>query len=195
MNRFALLLVATIMVVFTSEQCGAQERQRFDGGMMIHTGYLHGDLSALHYEAKGPAFGLGGVLHFHLGRHFRVGGEGAVSTLRQMKNGSFVRVGWGGLLADAYLRLGRWQPYIGLSVGGGKSSLLLLFDGSADDWAPEPQAILRNERFFFVNPYVGVEFALTQSIHLTLKADRLVTLTPTEMPNGMRFYVGVLFVH
>ena len=163
--------------------------------MMVHTGYLHGNIKALDYDAKSFTFGLGGVLRFHFGKHFRVGGEGYVSTMRQMGNGSYIRTSWGGLIADAYWRFGRWQPYVGLTVGGGKTSTLLLFEGSADDWASEPHAVLHNESFFFVNPNIGVEFALTKAIHLTLKADRIVPLSPTEMPTGIRFYLGVLLGH
>ena len=84
MNRPLLLLFLVLISLFSSELCHAQERQRIDGGMMVHSGYLHGNIKALNYEAKGPTFGLGGVLRFHLGNHFRVGGEGYVSTLRQM---------------------------------------------------------------------------------------------------------------
>ncbi len=195
MNRLLLLLFLVLISFFSSELCHAQERQRFDGGMMVHSGYLHGNIKALNYEAKGPTFGLGGVLRFHLGNHFRVGGEGYVSTLRQMGNGSYIRTSWGGLLADAYWRFGRWQPYVGLTVGGGKTSTLLMFEGSADDWASEPHAVLHNESFFFVNPNIGVEFALTKAIHLTLKVDRIVPLSTIEMPAGVRFYLGVLFGH
>ncbi len=40
--------------------------------MMVHTGYLHGNIKALDYDAKGFTFGLGGVLRFHFGKHFRI---------------------------------------------------------------------------------------------------------------------------
>ena len=183
------------MAFFSWQQCHAQEGQRFDGGMMVHTGYLNGNIKALDYDAKGPTFGLGGVLRFHFGKHFRVGGEGYVSTMRQMGNGSYIRTSWGGLIVDAYWRFGRWQPYVGFTVGGGKTSTLLIFDGSADNWTPESHAVLHNESFFFVNPNIGVEFALTQAIHLTLKVDRIFPLSPTEMPTGARFYLGILFGH
>lgn len=195
MKRHLLLLILALTAFFSSQQCHAQEGRHFDGGMMVHTGYLHGNIKALDYDAKGFTFGLGGVLRFHFGKHFRIGGEGYVSTMRQMGNGSYIRTSWGGLIADAYWRFGRWQPYVGFTVGGGKTSTLLMFDGSADDWMPEPHTVLHNESFFFVNPNIGVEFALTKAIHLTLKADRIVPLSPTEMPTGIRFYLGVLFGH
>lgn len=173
----------------------AQNHQRFDGGMMVHTGYLQNHFSVLDYDAQGMTFGLGGVLRFHLGNHFRVGGEGYVSTMKQMDNGSYIRTSWGGLLADAYWRFGRWQPYVGITVGGGKNSSLLMFEGSAEDWEAETDSFLHNESFFFVNPNIGVEFALTEAVHLTLKVDRLIPLSDIEMPTGVRCYLGFVFAH
>lgn len=184
-----------ILALWLPSYAVAQEKQLFDGGMMVHTGYLHGEINALEYKAAGATFGLGGVLRFHLGKHFRIGGEGYVSTLRQMHNGSYIRTGWGGFLADFYWRFGRWQPFAGLAVGGGKTNTLLLFEGSPDDWESETKAVMHRKGFCFVNPNVGVEFALTEAVHLTFKVDRLIPLTRAEMPNGVRFYFGVVFAH
>jgi len=197
MKRVVLLLLLCVFGFCLKAQTpvSSEKHQRFDGGMMVHTGYLHANYSALNYEAKGMTFGLGGVLRYHLGNHFRVGGEGYVSTLKQMGNGSYIRTGWGGLLADANWRFGRWQPFVGVAVGGGKGSLLLMYDGSAEDWEAEPEVFLHNESFFFVNPNIGVEFALTDAVHLTLKVDRLIPLSNIEMPAGVRCYLGVVFAH
>jgi len=195
MNRYGIILLLAILALFPSAQSQAQGGPRFDGGMMVHTGYLNRHISTLDYKAQGMTFGLGGALRFHIGNHLRVGGEGYVSTLKQMNNGSYIRTSWGGLLLDAYCRLGRWQPYAGVTVGGGGASSLLMFGGSADDWEPETNAILHEDSFFFVNPNIGVEYALTESVHLTCKVDRLVPLTAIEMPVGMRFYVGFIFAH
>lgn len=175
----------------------AQEpkKQFFDGGMMVHTGYLQGHYSAVDYDAKGMTFGLGGVLRFHLGNHLRLGGEGYVSTLRQMRNGSYIRTNWGGILVDGYWKFGRWQPYVGLTVGGGRSSSLLLFDGSSEDWEPENKTVVHSEAFFCLDPNIGVEFALTPAVHLTFKTDWLIPLPTREIPSGARFYLGVVFAH
>ncbi|MDO5316407.1 MAG: outer membrane beta-barrel protein [bacterium] len=195
MKKLLTYIVLSILVVAPFAQSLAQNRQRFDGGMMVHSGYLHGDLTALNHKAEGMTFGLGGVLRYHLGNHFRLGGEGYVSTLKQMHNGSYIRTSWGGLLADAYWRFGRWQPYAGVTIGGGKASSLLMFEGSADDWEAESDAFLHKESFFFVNPNIGVEFALTETVHLTLKVDRLIPVSSIEMPTGVRCYLGFVFVH
>lgn len=195
MKKALTFFITALLTLTTVSQGLSQQRQRFDGGMMVHTGYLQGRFNALDYDAKGMTFGLGGVLRFHLGQHLRVGGEGYVSTLKQMDNGSYVRSSWGGLLADVYWRMGRWLPFAGITLGGGKVSTLLLFEGSPEDWQPEPDAVLHNESSFFVNPNVGVEYALTEAVHLTLKVDRLVPVSSVEIPKGLRCYLGFVFAH
>ena len=58
MNR--LILTAICLLVFLS--ASAQEKKvlrGFDGGMMVHTGYLTGNLNAIDYTAKGAPMGIG----------------------------------------------------------------------------------------------------------------------------------------
>ena len=93
----------------------AQEKKLFngfDGGMMVHTGYLKGNFQQLEHPVSGMPFGIGGVIRAHLGNHWRIGGEGYVSTLKQSGNGSYVKYGWGGLLGDFYWVIGRFVPYV-----------------------------------------------------------------------------------
>ena len=115
---FCLLLALTV---------SAQDKKLlhgFDGGMMVHTGYLSGTLDAIGYQAKGAPMGIGGVIRLHLGDHFRIGSEGYVSTLSQRGNGSYLKYGWGGILADVYTVTGRFQPYAGITLGGGAITTL-----------------------------------------------------------------------
>ena len=189
-----ILLLFTVLTV--SLLGFAQTQHRFDGGMMLHTGYLSGRYDAFDLDAKGMTFGLGGTLRFHLGGHFRVGGEGYVSTMRRIQGeGSYARMSWGGIVADAYWNIGRFRPFIGGSIGGGKNSTLLMFEGDDHDWTAEPNAVLHNESFFYLNPYLGVEFALTSTVHLIFKADRLISLKAIDMPQGIRCYLGFIFAH
>ena len=192
MKRIMLLFIVLAMSMIGH----AQAKQRFDGGMMLHTGYLCSHYKAFDLNAKGMAFGLGGTLRFHIGNHLRVGGEGYVSTMKRTQGeGSYARISWGGVVADAYWRLGRWMPYVGGSIGGGKCSTLLVFDGDDNDWIAETNTMLHNESFFFLNPYTGVEFALTETVHLTFKIDRLIPLKTIDMPRGIRCYLGFVFAH
>jgi len=188
LTLIALLLTVTFV-------CSAQRSHSFDGGMMLNAGYMQSHLSEIDYDAKGLSTGIGGVLRIHIGQHLRVGCEGYVTTLNQMDNGSYIRTSWGGALMDAYWTFGRWTPYAGVTVGGGSMSTLLMFSGSDDDWLPETNALLHNESFMLVNPYAGVEFALTDAVHLTLKVDRAIPLSDIDVPTGVRCYLGFVFAH
>ena len=101
MRKWVIAVLCLLLSVAATGQ-GKKLFRGFDGGMMVHTGYLSGKLDAIGYEAKGAPKGIGGVIRFHLGEHFRVGSEGYVSTLGQLGNGSYLKYGWGGLLADVY---------------------------------------------------------------------------------------------
>ena len=85
------IVLSFLLIIFPFTHSQAQNLQRFDGGMMIHTGYLHGNLTALNHKAEGMTFGLGGVLRYHLGNHFRLGGEGYV-TIGNSGDGNLMRV-------------------------------------------------------------------------------------------------------
>ena len=191
--RLGFLVLAVLLAVAAGAP--AQERKLFDGGMMLHTGYLSARMAPLGYVADGVPTGIGGMMRFHLGRHLRVGGEGYVSTLKLMGNGSYVRMGWGGAVADLSVVWGRWKPYVGIGIGGGNASSLLLFDGDDADWSLEPVAVLHNEPFMYLNPYLGVEYSLTRAVHLTCKVDRLSPLSGDYIPTGARLYLGFIFVH
>ena len=193
MRRFAAIIIILILFVATASAQDSVRRVRFSGGMMLHTGYLSGDIAAVGFHAAGAPFGLGGVIRFHFLDHLRVGGEGYVSKLSQLHNGSYIRLGWGGLLIDGYWQLERWKPYVGITVGGGSLSTLLVRNGDAKDWQSESDALLHNAAVMIIDPFVGVEFAITKSMHLTLKADYIIPLNSRDCPTGVRFYLGFIF--
>lgn len=173
--------------------CTAQTQ--FDGGMMLHTGNMSSPTLTEGFQAKGMTFGLGGVIQIHLGKHFRIGGEGYTSTLRLMNNGSYAQSGWGGLTINHKTQFGRWHPYIGMTLGGGKCSTLLIFEGDATDWEPETDVTLHEAAYALIAPYIGCEFALSERIHLTAKIDRIIPISDIKMPTGPRLYLGFIFVH
>lgn len=192
-------IVLTIICLVLAMSAPAQEKKilnGFDGGMMIHTGYLSGMLDAIGYQAQGAPMGIGGVIHLHLGEHFRIGTEGYMSTLRQRSNGSYLKYGWGGLLADYYTVLGCFQPYAGLTLGGGAMTTLLMFKEPASAWAPIDDTRYHKQGFLAVDPFVGCDFIVAGPMHLTLKADYLCALSDAKLlPHGPRVYIGFLFYH
>ena len=119
--------------------------QGYSGGMMLHAGYLFGQNpsailpSGESISPQGMTTGIGGSLRINLWKHLRVGCEGYVSTMKSgatdMKNilqsGSYVRIGSGGLIADACWRMEKVWPYIGAAVGGGAMRTLSVVEHKA----------------------------------------------------------------
>lgn len=169
---------------------------RFDGGMMLHTGFLSGNIEPLSYFAAGMPFGVGGVLHYHIGNHFRIGGEGYVSTLRQLGNGSYVKYGWGGLAGDFNWTFGHFMPYVGLTIGGGANTDMIMKDSPTEDHRITGESFYRKKGFMMVDPFIGCDYILSENLHLTLKIDCLCPLgRDLHMPIGPRLYFGVIFFH
>ena len=195
MRRIALTFLFLSLTVTAT----AQEKKLFrgfDGGMMVHTGYLSGELDAIGYQAKGAPTGIGGVIRLHLGEHLRIGSEGYVSTLGQRDNGSYLKYGWGGLLADFYTVLGRFQPYVGLTLGGGAMTTLLMSEEPAQAWEPVDGTYYHKQGFLAIDPFVGCDFIVSGPMHLTLKVDCLCAFGESHLlPHGPRVYIGFLFYH
>ena len=192
-------ILLTVLFLAIAICVSAQEKKLiigFDGGMMIHTGYLSGNIDAIGYRAKGAPRGIGGVARIHLGDHFRVGGEGYLSTLRQRNNGSYLKYGWGGLEADYYTVLGRFQPYAGLTLGGGAITTLLMFENPVSAWDPINGTYYHKQGFMAIDPFVGCDFIVSGPMHLTLKVDYLCAISASKLlPHGPRIYFGFLFYH
>lgn len=192
-------LFLLVLLFFPARVLFAGEKSRlhgFDGGMMLHTGYLSGSVGPDKMAAKGMPTGIGGVIRLHPGKHFRIGSEGYMSTLSQRGNGSYVKYGWGGLLADFYTVKGRFQPYAGLTLGGGASTTLLMAESPQEDWKPIDGTLYHRQGFMAVDPFVGCDFIVGKAMHLTLKADWLHCLgRGVSLPSGPRVYFGFLFYH
>ena len=185
-----------LLIMFSASAQEKKRLQGFDGGMMVHTGYLQGKLDAADYEAKGMPLGIGGVVRLHFGNHFRIGGEGYVSTLNQRGNGSYLKYGWGGVLADFYTVLGKFQPYAGITLGGGAMTTLLMAETPASPWAPIDGTRYHRQGFMAIDPFIGCDFIVSGPMHLTLKVDYLTALSESAiLPHGPRVYFGFLFYH
>ena len=199
--------IAALLSTFVSYSALAQEGLKyrgFSGGMMVHTGYLQSnsfDLQTIqgNYittgKVEGMPFGIGGAARLHFGKHLRVGGEGYVSNLRYGVKGTTSSVSWGGALVDCVWQLGRWWPFVGLTVGGGAVEHIILQDEPAVDFAAESNALYREYAFMALAPMVGIEYALSEKIHLAFKMDYVINLSnpQDDFPSGPRFFLGFMF--
>ncbi len=186
----------------------AQEKKVFNGcsgGMMFHAGYMFGESKDIPYNPQGLTYGLGGAARVNLWKHLRIGGEGYVSTIHSdvtnlsntLQKGSYIRNGWGGLIIDAYWRCDKVWPYIGGTIGGGAKRSLFILEGSLNDWEEEMHSTFNKQAYFLLDPFVGLDYLLTQRVHLTFKLDYVIALHKANLvtPTGPRFYFGILFCH
>ena len=185
--------------------------QGYSGGMMLHAGYLFGKNpssvlpSGESISPQGMTMGIGGSLRINLWKHLRVGCEGYVSTMNSgatdmrnvLQSGSYVRVGSGGLLADACWRMEKIWPYIGAAVGAGAMRTLSVVEGTEDDWQPEDFAMLTKQGFGYIDPYIGMDWCMSKRVHLTLRMDWMLAFADNQLilPTGPRFFFGFMFCH
>lgn len=208
MKKFLFVLTIISGIITISNPVSAKDRSRdetgkerirfgYDGGMMLHTGYLLGTIPEISHQAEGMPFGIGGAIKFHLGKHFRIGSEGYVSTLKQLNNGSTIKFGWGGILADCRFDCGLLMPYFGVTVGGGARVSSLMLEGNISDWEKEESFIFNKQKFLAVAPFIGTDFVVTPKFHLTLKVDCLNAINKDGiiLPTGPRIYFGFLMYH
>lgn len=182
---------------------GALSYEGFMGGMMLHTGWGSvGSItvgSSAPQEMKGMPSGIGGALKIRLGNHLRVGTEGYSSALTYGTWNSSLSIGWGGLLVDWSVPIGRVAPYFGVTIGGGVVKNLTLGATPAQDTIPEENISYRQYGIGVVVPFVGVDYVLSPRISLTFKADRMCALGSSvdafDFPKGVRCYVGFMFSH
>ena len=211
--------------------------QGCSGGMMVHAGYLFGRPAGAilptgeNISPQGMTYGLGGSMRVNLWKYLRVGMEGFSSNLKTgvsdqhdfLQKGSYIRTGWGGVIADACWRLEKVWPFIGGSVGGGAMRTLSVVEGNQDDWVSEQTAILHKQGFGYVNPYIGLDYCITKRIHATFRLDWMLAFakqhaapidsnqhfssllqssnslfspsSPLVLPTGPRLYIGIMFCH
>lgn len=195
-----LLILFLFLPLYISAETSSVSRKLirgFDGGMMLHTGFLKGDIAPADYSAEGMPLGIGGVIRLHLGERWRIGTEGYMSNLNQLDNGSYIRYGWGGLLADYSWRFQHFSIYAGLTAGGGANTDLLMFDEASSDWGYIDGTLYQKQTFLALDPFCGVELQLSDALRLTLKCDFLKPLSANSstIPIGPRLYLGFIFSH
>ena len=216
-HKLLYILLWCSAMVFAQNDTTALKKEKVrvfqgcSGGMMVHAGYLFGQPAGAilptgeQISMQGLTYGLGGSMRVNLMKHLRIGCEGFSSNVKSgmtdqhdfLQKGSYIRTGWGGVIADACWRMEKVWPYIGAAVGGGAMRTLSLVDGTEEDWQPEELAMLTKQGFGYVNPYVGIDWCMTKRVHLTLRMDWMLALADKQLvlPTGPRFFFGFMFCH
>lgn len=206
MKKILLLLFTFLTINIYSQDINLGNNQNiekrkifngYDGGMMLHLGYISTDVKPLDYKADGITKGIGGAIRFHFGEHYRIGTEGYVSTMSLMNNGSYMKTFWAGLLNDFYWQFGKFMPYVGLTIGGGALTDCFIFEGDNHDWEQETNVVINKNPFVAIDPIVGCDYCISEAFHITLKFDCLFGFGSNDLylPVGPRAYIGFIFFH
>lgn len=195
--------------------------------MMVHLGYQYGQGIGFPVPdgtqetfLRSITYGIGGAMKVHLFSHWKIGGEGFVSTmpLKSQGDGSNIRLGWGGMVNEYYLTWGKVQPFIGITLGGGSQRATHVYSESGssnslpenptlkDHWEHFKDYTASEETYpaqftkrglFVLDPSIGVEVAATQKLHVLVRADWLLAIHRNRFttPSGPRLYVGLMFAH
>ena len=88
-------------------------------------------------------------------------------------------------------------PFIGGALGGGAMRGLYILDGDQYSWTPDAHSTFHKQAFFYVTPYVGCDYCLTQKVHLTFRLDWMLAFHKGDiaLPTGPRLYFGFMFCH
>lgn len=202
MKQYKHLVIILLSLCFASANATANTNkekifQGYEGGMMLHAGYLWGDITPLAHQAQGLTKGIGGAIRLKLGNHWRIGTEGYTSSMKQLGNGSYIKTFWAGLLTDYTWTWGRFAPYLGVTIGGGTTTDFLMIEGSGKDWQPESKAYYHKAPFVAIDPFIGCDYIVSEKLHLTFKIDYLNGIGNKDLylPTGPRTYVGFMFCH
>jgi hypothetical protein len=175
--------------------------QGYSGGMMIHAGYLWAkgiSVPNAHEQIKmdGMTWGIGGLMRLHFGKHFRVGGEGYNSSLHYGKNKSYATLSWGGLLLDCKWKINKFTLFLGGTVGGGSVKNIRILDAVSPN-STEKNAIYRKYTVMIADPFLGMEYAISQRLYFITKADYIFNITEKQpdFAKGIRIYAGFVFFH
>ncbi len=174
----------------------------FIGGMFIHIGYVESKqfeftdkLNNKYVEQlSGLTVGIGGYSKVYLSNHFRVGAEGYFSK-HSYENQSYASITWWGILLDYYTQIGRFKPFVGNTVSRGTYTHIKIFHPIENDYIADETVSVRKYHFLSTIPFVGVEYALTERIHLVFKTDYMFNLSNPQKDfiSGPRFYIGFSF--
>ncbi|MDR1113407.1 MAG: hypothetical protein LBL18_06600 [Bacteroidales bacterium] len=206
MGCLSVLLLSLTLQAQSDTEKAKLRFSGFSGGMALHTGYLYAGkpvfrtlagVATVGEKQHGMPVGIGGVVKFHFGRHFRVGSEGYSSTLIYGKTKSRWSLSWGGLLADCQWQVKRWTWFAGGTAGFGAVRHLVLLDANSSDLQIEQQSVYHKYNVIILVPFVGVEYALTGTVHLCLKLDYAFNVSnrQPDFAEGLRVYFGFSFYH
>ncbi len=204
MKKILIALIVLPLMVFGQTKESKTWYRGFTGGMQVHTGFIQGDPFNVitkegrmySQQVKGPAFGIGGKISFYLGDYIRIGGEGYATKTSYGDYKSLQQLNWGGFLIEGVLPLKDFSFIGGTCFGGGKVTNTVLIEDPGLNFITT-SALIRRYPLILINPFLGVEYAITPKMQLIFKVDYMMNINKIEpdFAAGARVYLGFMFQH
>ncbi len=188
MQKFIIIFLFFLILTHKLEA-----KIRYQGGMLIHSGYL----SVEHPENKqnGLCYGFGGQLVFLISEHIRAGAEGYTSYFHYPQDNGIFRLGWGGILFGYQFSNKKIRPGLNFTFGGGGVNDMQFIEVDASDYEAD-RIIYRRFAVMIFAPAISAEYTLKSKFTAVVKIDYLVPLAGSKTSNltaGPRLYIGLLF--
>lgn len=221
--RGSLLLLVALLFLFTNQFFGNTTNNKdvrdvysdemrtdgkrwgfkgYSGGMFYHLGYVRSNEfmvynlagQAIPTRIEGMTSGIGGKLGFFINKYVRTGIEGYATTTRYGEFRNSYKVGWGGLVMEFVYPTKRVMPFIGLTVGGGKMTNMILLANDNNDYHAD-EIVYKEDALFVINPAIGIEYFVSKRISLIFKVDYMLSGSKDkfDFASGPRAYIGVHF--
>lgn len=182
--RIKLFLINILFIIlFLFKPTYSQEliSPKLIGGMYYHIGYLQ--------NLKHKSMGLGGKISYRLANNFRIGIEGYSSKANFKSDGSFYSLGMGGMLCEYMYCKNKIRYLIGFSLSGGNNKYLEVIEEKPNGYT---KVVWKNDKLFITNPFISLEYPLSQKANLSAKIDYAISLNNMYY-KGIRFHLGFLF--
>ncbi len=187
--RFILFIITACVFLFQK----ADANIRYQGGMLIHTGFLM--IEHTNNHQNGLCYGFGGQLNFLISDHIRLGSEGYSSYFHYPEDNGIFRLGWGGILLGYQLNKKNLCPVLNLTIGGASVNDMQFIEVNTRDEEPD-KIIYRRHSGMVISPAIVMEYKLKSKYTAIMKIDYLIPLTGSKtvlFATGPRLYMGFLF--
>jgi len=194
--KIILIIIVVTQTVFLY---GIEKKSSiYSGGAQLHMGY--GFINSDYGQITGLLLGIGGRIHFNIGKYFRVGSGGAVTKFNYKSEAmkgtenyekSYFQIGYGGITAEFKYRFKKFQFAVGFLVGGGSVTNMHFIRDNGDgmeisDFTEQPA--------FIITPTLIFEFFIKESLSLSIQIDYLFSnKLLNDFQLGPRIYIGIFF--
>ncbi|MCL2683549.1 MAG: hypothetical protein FWE63_08770 [Bacteroidales bacterium] len=198
------LIISLIFCGFTTLAIAQLEYKGYSGGMFVHLGHIKSHSFNVintqgvetNYKINNAVWGLGGKLTLQYGDYLRFGMEGYNSTATYGDHKSSFSIGWGGVLAEAFIADRLVSYYVGATLGGGRvKNVVITKNQGKPNFQISDDVLFRRYGVGVFTPYMGAEVKINDKLRAVIKMDYMLGFfnVKDDFGKGFRMHLGVMF--